>query len=77
MKLNFKILYIQVKIPSKLKSKKFARHALKKYPWRSHTKAKHKYSKQKKKRYKTASNLFRDSPHPDPASCDKQSVEFR
>ena len=34
-------------------------------------------SKQKKKkRYKTVSNLFRDSPHPDPASCDNQSLEF-
>ena len=31
----------------------------------------------KKKRYKTVSNLFRDFPHPDPASCDNQSVEFR
>ena len=34
-------------------------------------------SKQKKKRHKTVSNLFRDSPHPDPPSCEKQSVEFR
>ena len=34
-------------------------------------------SKQKRKRYKTVSNLFRDSPHPDPASCDNQSVEFQ
>ena len=34
-------------------------------------------SKQKKKRYRTVSNLFRDSPHPDPASCDNQSVEFQ
>ena len=33
-------------------------------------------SKQKKKRYKTASNLFQDSPHPDPASCDNQSVNW-
>ena len=27
-------------------------------------------SKQKKKRYKSVCNLFRDSAHPDPASCD-------
>ena len=33
-------------------------------------------SKQKKERNKTVSNVFRDSPHPDPASCDNQSVEF-
>ena len=31
----------------------------------------------KKKRYKTASNLFQDSPHPDPASCYNLSVELR
>ena len=34
-------------------------------------------SKQKKKRYRTVSNLLRDFPHPDPASCDNRSVEFR
>ena len=34
-------------------------------------------SNQKKERYKTVSNLFRDSPHPDPASCDNQSAEFQ
>ena len=34
-------------------------------------------SKQKNKIYKTVINLFRDSPHPDPTSCDNQSVEFR
>ena len=34
-------------------------------------------SKQKKKRYKTFSNLFRDFSHTDPASCDNQSAEFR
>ena len=34
-------------------------------------------SNQKKKRYKAVSNLFQDSPHPDPTSCDNQSVEFR
>ena len=33
--------------------------------------------KQKMKRCKTVSNLFQDSPHPDPASCDNQSAEFR
>ena len=30
----------------------------------------------KKKGYKTVSNLFRDFPHPDPAPCGNQSVEF-
>ena len=34
-------------------------------------------SKQKMKRYKTVTNLLQDSPHPDPASCDNQSVKFR
>ena len=34
-------------------------------------------SKQKKKTHKTASNLFRDFPQPDPTSCDNQSVEFQ
>ena len=33
-------------------------------------------SKQKKKMYKTVSNLFQDYPHPDPASCNIQSVEL-
>ena len=28
--------------------------------------------KQKRERYKIACNLLRDSPHPDPASCDNQ-----
>ena len=31
----------------------------------------------KKERYKIDSNLFQDSPHPDAASCDNQSVELR
>ena len=31
----------------------------------------------KRKKYKTVINLFQDSPHPDPASCGNQSVEFR
>ena len=33
--------------------------------------------KQKMKRCKTVSNLFQDSSHADPASCDNQSAEFR
>ena len=32
---------------------------------------------QKQSTSKQKKNLFRDSPHPDPASCDNQSVEFR
>ena len=34
-------------------------------------------SKQKMKRYLTVSNLFQDSPHPDPTSRDNQLVGFR
>ena len=30
----------------------------------------------KKKRYKTTSNLFQDSQHVDPASCDNLLVDF-
>ena len=29
------------------------------------------------KRYKTVTNLLQDSPHPDPVSCDNQSVKFQ
>ena len=34
-------------------------------------------SKQKKKKFKTVSNLFRDSTHLDSISCGDQSAEFR
>ena len=78
MKFNKKIPYIQVKRPIKIN----------KYHLKSlqdtHSKntcegatQKQSTSKQKqtKKRYKTVSNLFQDSPYPDPASCENQSVE--
>ena len=40
-------------------------------------KGKYKYTKRETKGYKTVSNLFRDYPHQDPASCGNQSVVFR
>ena len=78
MKINLKIPYVQVKRPIKinkyhLKSLQdtYAKNA------REGATQKQSTSKQKKKRYKTVTNLFQDSPHPDPTSCDNQSVEFR
>ena len=78
MKINLKIPYIQVKRPIKiniyhLKSLQdmYSKNTCEGATQRQST------SKQKKKRYKTVRNLFQDFPHPDPASCDNQSVEFR
>ena len=74
MKLNLKIPYIQIKRPIKIN--KSLQDTYSKNTQEGATQ-KQSRSKQKKKRYKTASNLLRDSPHQDPASCDNQSVGFR
>ena len=78
MKINWKIPYIQVKSPIEI-NKYYLRSLQDTYSKNTREGATQKKStsKQKKKRYKTVGNLFRDSPHPDPPSCDKQSVEFR
>ena len=70
--------YIQVKIPIKI-NKYHLKSLQDTYSKNTREEATQKQStrKQKKKRYKTVSNLFQDSAHPDPVSCDNQSVEFR
>ena len=75
MKLNLKIPCIQVKRPIKtykyqLKSLQGSKNTPEGATQNQST------SKHKKKRYKTVSNLLWDFPHPDPASCDNQSVQF-
>ena len=78
MKLNLKIPYNQVNRPIKIN--KYHLKSLKdtySKNTREGATQKQSTSKQKKKTYKTVSNLFRDSPHPDLASCDNQSVQFR
>ena len=47
------------------------------YSKNTHEGATQKQSTNKQKKIsKFVSNLFRDSQHPDPTSCDNQSVEF-
>ena len=78
MKLNLKIPYIQAKWSIKIN--KYHLKSLKDTYSKNTCKGatqKQSTSNQKKKRYKTVSKLFWDSPHPDPATCDNQSVEFR
>ena len=77
MELNLKNPYIQVKRPIKI-NKYHLKSLQDRYSKNTSegVTQKQSTSKQKKKRYKTVSNLFQDSPHPDP-SCDNQSVEFR
>ena len=75
MKLNLKIPYIQVKRPIKI-NKYHLKSLQDTYSKNNREGATQKQSTNKQKRYKTVSNLFRDSPHPDPASCDNQSAEF-
>ena len=78
MELNWQIPYIQVKGPIKIN-----RYNLKNCQdayWKNTLKGaniKVKYKYTKKNWYKTVSNLFRDCPHPDLASCGNQSVELR
>ena len=78
MKINWKIPYIQVKSPIEI-NKYYLKSLQDTYSKNTREGATQKKStsKQKKKRYKTVITLFRDSPHPDPPSCEKQSVEFR
>ena len=78
MKFNEKIPYIQVKRPIKINNYhlKSLEDTYSKNTREGATQ-KQSTSKQKMKRYKTVSNLFQDSSHPDPTSCDNQSVEFR
>ena len=78
MKLNLKIPYIQVKRPIKI-NKYHLKSLQDTYSKNTREGATQKQStsKQKLEICKTVSNLFQDSPRPDPASYDNQSVEFR
>ena len=76
MRLNLKIPYIQVKRPIKI-NKYHLKSLQDTYSIAAQDLYKSKVQVNKKKGYKTVSDLFRDSPHLDPASSENESVEFR